>query len=258
MKRNKLSIVIPAYNEEARLSSTLQACEELARDPQRFWKQLQIVVVCDGCTDGTRQLAESWCPAGIEPLVVSYPQNRGKGGALRAGMARTQGDVICFIDADGSTSPTELLSLTAPILAGRADVVVGSRRTSDARLPDPQPWYRQLLGSLFARVAATALGLPLKDTQCGCKLFEGGWGRKLFAESRENGFAIDLEILHSACRWGLRLVEKGVCWHHVEGSTVRPLRDGLRMLGTVLSLRLSRSHRLDSSIPARAVKRSIS
>lgn len=233
---NLFSIIIPSYNEAPRLPSTLRLVESLEGHPGRFWNYLEVIVVCDGCTDDTYSVVAAWNPGGITARGVNYAENRGKGYALRTGMASSSGKIIAFIDADGSTSPSELPRLAMSILSGEHQVVIASRRKPDAVIPNPQPWTRRLLGNSFSLYTRVLLGLPILDTQCGCKLFIGDVGRKLFAEARENGFAIDLEILHLARLAGYQTAEKGVRWEHSDGSSVRPIRDGLRMLAAAWKL----------------------
>lgn len=237
-KKCSFSVVIPAYNEENRLGKTLKALETVALRDNTLWRSVQVVIVCDGCRDETEKVARAWKTIDTMTVdVVAYGVNRGKGYALRRGMARTTGDVVAFLDADGSTSPAEFALLIPPILSGQCHVVAGSRRHGESVIPKKQPWKRRLLGGLFSLYTRTILSLPLYDTQCGCKLFRGDLGRKLFNLAREDGFAIDLEILYMAQLFGLTIAEKGVCWEHAEGSTVRPLRDGFKMLLAALRLR---------------------
>lgn len=237
-----LSIVIPAYNEERRLVVTLQQLEELQNHHLRFWDKLQVIIVCDGCQDRTEQVANQWSPAMIDKLVVSYKTNKGKGGALQAGMAQTYGEIVSFIDADGSTNPNELPALAQNILNNKSDIVIGSRRTKDAVLPCKQPWWRGCLGSAFVKVTTLILSISVKDSQCGCKLFDGALARGLYAASTTMGFATDLEILYMATKGNYRIHEQGICWKHIEGSTVSPLKDGIIMLYTVIKLRFISQH----------------
>lgn len=239
MSKMAFSIVIPAYNEELRLPATLRQLELLQDHELRFWDRLQVVIVCDGCKDQTEKVARSWLPDKIDKKVISYKVNRGKGGALQEGMSHTYGEIAGFIDADGSTNPRELPMLAQNILLNKSDIVIGSRRTADAFLPHKQPWWRSCLGSVFAEVATTILQIPIKDSQCGCKLFDGKVARYLYSNSTNSGFATDLEILHTAFNSAYRVHEQGITWRHMEGSTVSPLKDGLKMLLAVIKMRFT-------------------
>lgn len=232
----KQSIVIPAYNESGRLGHTLEsvadylAKERIARD------EFEVIVVCDGCRDGTERIAKSFC--GRLPLRVdSYTCNRGKGYAVRRGVAVSLGRVVAFMDADGATPVRELGNLSEPIIKGHADVVVGSRRVEGATVEDDQPVLRRLLGRAFAWHTQAVLGLRFRDTQCGFKVFAGDIARDLFKGFSCDGFAFDLEVLAEARERGLRVLERGVEWHDVEGSTVHPLSDGVRMLRAAWQIR---------------------
>jgi len=239
MAKINLSIVIPAYNEEQRLPATLRQLELLQQHKLRFWNRLQVVIVCDGCRDGTEKVARSWSPENIDKKVVAYKVNKGKGGALQTGMAHTYGGIAGFIDADGSTNPNELPKLAQSILLNKSDIVIGSRRTADAILPHKQPWYRSCLGSIFAKAATSILQVSVKDSQCGCKLFDGKIARNLYSHCTNPGFATDLEILHMAFQFSYRVHEQGITWQHMEGSTVSPLKDGLKMIMAVIKMKFA-------------------
>lgn len=232
-----LSLVIPAYNEGRRLGETLSALVAHAAGGGFGPGPWEVIVVCDGCTDDTEAVAKAF--ADRLPLrVIAYPDNRGKGYAVRRGVAASAGAIVAFMDADGATPPSELMRLAAPLREGRADIVVGSRRAPGAQLTPPQPWYRRFLGSAFALHARLVLGVPVRDTQCGFKLFRGDLARGLFSALRHDDFAFDVEMLWLACHCGARILEMGIRWRDVPGSSVSPLRDGLRMLRTIWRIRL--------------------
>ncbi|HPO39068.1 MAG TPA: hypothetical protein PL176_13750, partial [Kiritimatiellia bacterium] len=135
------------------------------------------------------------------------------------------------------TPVRELGNLSEPIIKGHADVVVGSRRVEGATVEDDQPVLRRLLGRAFAWHTQAVLGLRFRDTQCGFKVFAGDIARDLFKGFSCDGFAFDLEVLAEARERGLRVLERGVEWHDVEGSTVHPLSDGVRMLRAAWQIR---------------------
>ena len=234
--RTKQSIVIPAYNERHRIGATLESVAAYGAGRKAGSADFEVIVVCDGCRDGTEKAVQAF--AGRLPLrVVSYACNRGKGYAVRRGMAVSAGRVVAFMDADGATPIHELDRLADPILGGLADIVVGSRRAAGAAVEGSQPVFRRLLGRAFAWHTQAALGLRLRDTQCGFKVFDGDIARELFKGLSCDGFAFDLELLAEARECGLRVVEQGVEWRDVPGSTVRPLRDGVRMLRAAWQIR---------------------
>ena len=232
----KQSIVIPAYNERHRIGATLGSIADYCAGLKAGDKEFEVIVVCDGCRDATEKAAKTF--SGRLPLrVVSYVCNRGKGYAVRRGVAVSAGRVVAFMDADGATPIHELGRLAEPILRGQADIVVGSRRAAGATVVAGQPVLRRLLGWAFAWHTQATLGLKVRDTQCGFKVFDGDIARELFKGLSCDGFAFDLELLAEARECGLRVVERGVEWRDVQGSTVHPLRDGVRMLRTAWQIR---------------------
>ncbi len=235
MTGTALSIVIPAFNEEHRIGALLQALQPVAQSAAAGGA-VEVIVVCDGCSDRTETIART--SADLPNLrVVAYSPNRGKGHAVRTGVSHSRGAVVAFMDADGSTPAVEVERLAAPIAAGHADVVIGSRRAAGAHVVTAQPWYRRFLGLAFAAVTRRLLGLPYLDTQCGFKLFRGDLAHELFRTTDCPGFGFDMEILLAARRRGLRVLEMGVSWRDIPGSKVSPIADGWRMLRTAWSLR---------------------
>lgn len=248
MSRLQHSLVIPAYNEAGRIAETLaDLAEYLQTETARQWSW-QVIVVCDGCRDGTHAVVSRF--ADKLPLqVISYPVNRGKGYAVRQGIARSTGHIVTFMDADGAVPVHEWERLAAPVLMKTADVVIGSRRATDATVYPRQSAYRTILGRCFALYTRLVLNLRFLDTQCGFKLFHGPTARTLFAGLRCDGFAFDLELLAAARKRHLRVLETGVEWHERAGSTVRPLRDGSRMLLAAWRIR-RRQNAAPSFLPA--------
>ena len=229
-----LSIVVPAYNEGRRLPGTLaRVAAYLAATPE--FLPAEVIVVDDGSSDGTGAAAAAVRPpAGVAVRLVTLPRNRGKGAAVRAGMAASRGRRVLVTDAD-LAAPIEDVALLA---AAGADVAVGSRALRRELISRRQPLPRDYLGRLF-NLALRALGLTrFRDTQCGFKLLDGQLARRLAAELRLDGFAFDVELLARARRAGATLAEVPVRWHHVDGSRVQPLRHGLRMFLDSLRVRL--------------------
>lgn len=226
-----LTVVIPAYNEESRLPATLAALQEIIAE-----MSLEIIVVCDGCTDGTIDILDSWMDR-LPLRIISYPKNKGKGYAVGQGVLAAKGEIVAFMDADGSTPPRELLRLIKPIEDGEADMVIGSRRAEGAQVKK-QPLARHLLGKLFSVITTSILSLPYRDTQCGFKLFDRTIAKMLFRKAVYDGFEFDLDILYMAHNNGLRVIEAGVEWNDCSGSKVNTIRDGLSMLGAVINIRL--------------------
>ncbi len=230
----RLSVVVPAYNEERRLPATLERVAAFLAD-RRDLLPAELVVVDDGSTDGTCGVVDDFRPpADVEVRLVRFGHNRGKGAAVRAGLAACRGEWVLVSDADMSAPIEEIDAL----LASGAGVAVGSRGVRRELIMRHQPLARDTMGRIF-NLSLRLLGLTrLKDTQCGFKLLEGELARRLAGELRLDGFAYDVELLARAERSGARVAEVPVRWYHVEASRVRPLRHGFQMLRDALRVRV--------------------
>jgi glycosyltransferase involved in cell wall biosynthesis len=228
-----LSVVIPAYDEEERIGGTLAACTAYLDGRGLRW---EILVVDDGSRDRTGDLVRAHQPA---VRLITLPQNRGKGAAVRAGVVASTGARVLFCDADLATPMEELTKLEAA-LDGGADIAIGSRGLpeSDVRVHQSAP--RELMGRTFNVLVRMLVMGGIRDTQCGFKLFRGEVGRALFAASAIDGFAFDVDVLLRARRAGLRIAEVPIVWRHIEQSKVSPARDAARMLWDVVTLSLWR------------------
>jgi glycosyltransferase involved in cell wall biosynthesis len=213
-----LSVVVPAYNEDARIErSLMRTLDFLAEREGGF----EIIVVDDGSRDATAIVVSSLAARDPRVQLVRLPQNRGKGAAIRAGVAASRGELVLMMDADLAT-PIEELHALERALTGGAVVATASRALGSSDVRRAQSPLRVLLGRL-GNLWIRALAVPgIHDTQCGFKLFRGEVARELFAMCREDRFGIDIEVLHLASRLGHRIAEVGVRWEHQEGSKVRP------------------------------------
>ncbi len=247
----RLSVIVPAYNEAARIGPTLDRLLAFARTVDGG---AEILVVDDGSTDGTGALGArpEYGPVRWLPLA----HNRGKGAALRAGVLASGGEEVLLCDADLSTPIEEYFRLR-PYLHGegvpRAGVVLGSRGLADSRITRRQPIYRELMGRIFNLVVRTLVVGGIRDTQCGFKLLRGDLARALFADLRIDRFAFDVELVWLARRRGETVVEVGVAWHDSPASSVHALRDSARMLADVVRIRWL--HRGEPASPAEAAGR---
>jgi len=230
----RLSVVIPAYNEEKRLPATLERVAGYLAASARLLPA-EIVVVDDGSADATAEVVRAFQPpGGVAIRLIRLNTNRGKGAGVRTGLAASLGDRVLVSDADLSAPIEEIEAL----LASDADLVVGSRGVRREMIMRRQPLARDTMGRIF-NLALRLLGLTrLRDTQCGFKLIEGGLARRLAPAMRLDGFAYDVELLARAARSGASVVEVPVRWYHVEASRVRPLRHGLQMLRDSLRVRV--------------------
>ena len=217
--RPPLSIVIPAYNEATRLPATLRALAE------RFaGTHTEVVVVDDGSADRTAEVARAASTDDLPITAIRLPENRGKGAAVRAGVAATTGDAVLYMDADLATDLSGLDAFVARL--GDADVVVGSRAVPGARVHNTTA-LRTVMGRTFNGMVRLVARLDVHDSQCGFKAYRGDVARLLFSLSEVDGFAFDPEVLVMARILGYRVVEVPVDWTAVDGSSVRPLRDSL-------------------------------
>jgi dolichyl-phosphate beta-glucosyltransferase len=235
--RPALSIVVPAYNEGARIAGSLRAIDAYART---FTIPLELIVVDDGSTDDTAAIVQRNLPMApnVTAVVLQYGANRGKGFAVRHGLLHARAPIALFTDADLSTPLSEISGLVAPIDRDEADVTFGSRALNRALIGVRQPRWRELGGRAFNVALRAATGLPFVDTQCGCKAFRMSVCRPLLESANIDGFGFDVELLYGAHRASLRLREIPVRWDHREGSKVRFVRDGSRMLRDILAVRL--------------------
>lgn len=230
----RLSVVVPAYDEAARIGRTLERLDAFSRrSAAEGAGGVEIVLVDDGSRDSTAEIARR---AGLPNLkLLSLPENRGKGAALRAGVATTAGAEVLISDADLST-PIEEVGRLRPYLA-EAELVLGSRAVAGSRITQRQPWHRETMGKVFNRLVRLFVVGGFRDTQCGFKLLDGGVARELFAAMRIDRFAFDVELVWLALRRGYRVREVGVEWRDSPQSRVHPVRDASRMFADLLRIR---------------------
>ena len=227
------SIVIPAYNESARLGATLEKI--LAHMHAHGW-EAEVLVVNDGSSDETAAIVQSFAEKHPSVRLIQNPGNRGKGYSVRNGMLHATGTITLFSDADLSSPIEEADKLFAAIVAG-ADVAMGSRWLRAELQTQRQPLYRQLYGRIFNLALRLILGLHYRDTQCGFKAFTSRAAHTVFPLQRIERWGFDPEILYLARKFGLKVEEVPVRWAHREGTRLNPLRDGIRMFGEMLKVR---------------------
>ena len=214
-----ISIVIPAYNEEQRLPSTLEAVQSYLK--RRCYSFTEILVVDDGSADRTAELVERLASATPQVRLLRNPGNRGKGYSIRQGMLAARGEWILFTDADLSAPIEELDKLLDVVREGDADIAIGSRALDPSLIGAHQSWMREQAGRFFNLLMRLVTGLPILDTQCGFKLYKAEAARQVFARQHLDGFGFDVEDLYIARCLGLRAVEVPVRWSHAEGTRVR-------------------------------------
>jgi glycosyltransferase involved in cell wall biosynthesis len=247
MASPQLSIVIPAYNEGARIERTLDrvmSCVE-----QQGW-DAEVLVVDDGSVDETPAIVARWMEAHPRLHLVKNEGNRGKGYSVRNGLLQAAGEVVMFTDADLSAPMEEAERLLAAIADG-ADVAIGSRWMDKTRQTIHQPLYRRFFGRCFNWVTRTVMGLPFKDTQCGFKAFRRPAAQVIFRLQRIERWGFDPEILFIARKLGYQIREVPVTWGHDERSRMSYLKDGMKMLEEMAVIRAnSIAGRYDEDIAA--------
>jgi dolichyl-phosphate beta-glucosyltransferase len=214
----QLSVVIPAFNEAARLPATLSAIERYLGDAALAY---EILVVDDGSTDDTGARAAAAARGALR--VLRNERNRGKGFSVRRGMLQARGERRLMCDADLSTPIEELPRLMRKLDDG-FEVAIASRALDGAQVLVHQPFLRESVGRIF-NLLVQALLLPgLHDTQCGFKLWSADAARDAFERSRIDGFSFDVEVLHLARRRGRRIAEVPVTWRNDAATRVTLLR----------------------------------
>ena len=197
--------------------------------------EAEVLVVDDGSTDDTADIVERTRIPGLR--LIRNGTNRGKGYSVRTGVLAAKGEYILFSDADLSAPIEEMAKLMAAALDQNADVVVGSRALDSRYIEKHQSSVREGGGRLFNVVVRMVLGLKIYDTQCGFKLFKRASVQSAFRKQTTDGFGFDAELLFVMSRQGLKILEVPVRWSHAEGSKIRFLRDGTRMVADLLRIR---------------------
>ncbi len=227
----RLSVVLPAFNEAARIGETL---EELCAYIPTLVPDCEIRVVDDGSDDETAAIAER--VARRDPRVVLQREpHRGKGWAVRAGLLAATGELRFMCDADLSMPVGELPRFLAMVPA-QCDIAIGSRESIGSRRVG-EPAYRHAMGRVF-NALIKAMVLPgINDTQCGFKLFTSQAVEAVFPMTTIAGWAFDVEVLLTAQRQGLRVQEVPIEWHYRDDSKVSAFRDPVRMVRDLWTIR---------------------
>ena len=228
-----LSVVIPAYNEEVRITQTLETLVDYLRRQSYSW---EVIVADDGSEDGTAGLVQAAANENPGIRLVSL-SHRGKGWAVKAGMLSAQGRYRFIADADLSM-PIEHLERFLPPTLSDFDIAIGSREAPGSRRFH-EPFRRHLMGRVFNWMVRLLAVRGFSDTQCGFKCFDAEAAETLFSMQRAHGFGFDVEVLFLAQRLGMRIKDIPIDWYYHEGSKVKPVRDSFLMLRDILSVRWS-------------------
>ena len=230
-----LSIIIPAYNEENRISPTIRKIEAFLIH-KRYGAE--IIVVDDGSSDNTAGVIEKLKIEYQNITLVRQPGNFGKGAAVKKGALLARGGIILFSDADLST-PIEEADKLAFLIESGSDVVFGSRSLPGSNVVVRQPFYRVLMGKVFNLVVWLLLGMSFKDTQCGFKGFSKKAASYIFCRQLIEGFAFDVELIFIALKGGFKVREEPVSWYNSPDSRVSVLLSPLSMIAELVRIRVN-------------------
>lgn len=218
-----MQLIVPALNEAARLPRTLAALRAFLLSAQESAGPIEVIVVDNASTDETAQLARAASSIAMPVQVISCDV-KGKGAAVRAGIAHSTADVVGFMDADCATDLSALAEGSRLLSAG-ADIAIASRAVTGSVTTERHSRVRAY-GATFYRRCTRQLAPGIADTQCGFKMFRGDLAREIFAKTTSDGFSFDVEVLGRAQRCGARIVEFPAIWDDVPGSTFLPFWHG--------------------------------
>lgn len=226
-----LSVVFPAYNEQARLPATLATTERFL---SAAGLSHEILVVDDGSTDDTAAVVRAASARNPRIRLIVNP-HRGKGYAVRTGALAARGQVVLFCDADLS-APVEEMARFPTLLDAQHQIVIASREGQGARRIG-EPLYRHIMGRVF-NFGVRLIAVPgIQDTQAGFKAFTRAAAKDLFSRQTIDGFGFDVELLYLARKLGYGIREAQVRWEHKGLSRVDPIRDTVRMVRDLLRVR---------------------
>lgn len=230
-----ISLIIPAYNEEKRIGRALaQYLEYFSQE------EMEIIIVLNGCRDNTLGVVKEY--QAKAPSIIKYiniKEKIGKGGGVREGFRQATGDIIGFVDADGSTSPEEFRHLIKEI--DSVDGVIASRWKRESVVQN-RTWLRKIISLGFVLLVKIVFWLPFSDTQCGAKIFKNHLIKKILPFLTVNNMAFDVEILYLARRYGFKIKEIPTVWIDQSssaflGSPLKIISSSLEMFSTLVTLR---------------------
>ncbi len=224
----KISVIIPAYNEEKVIGEMLRAYGSFLSEN---FAEYEIIVVDDGSIDKTFAIAKTF----KNVICISYRQNKGKGYAVKRGVLRATGDYIFFTDADLSYAPENISRAISVFRKTAVSGVVGIRDNMDK----DYPFLRRIVSRIFARLVRFALSIDVEDTQCGFKGFEKAAGKQIFSRSQIFDFGFDFEVIYLSELLGKTIAAIPVSFKHRRATKVHMLRDGFGVLKDLIYIRRS-------------------
>lgn len=228
-----LSIIIPACNEERRIKKGLE--QYVHCFSEKFRDDFEILVIVNGCTDNTQKVIEEYANKFPQIWYKVFRDRIGKGGAIIEGFRIARGDIVSFTDADGATSPDELLKLVLAL--GEDDAVIGSRWLAESNIVVKQTLLRRMTSRVFNLFVRLLFWFPYRDTQCGAKVVRKSALDGILSELVVTNFAFDVELLHRLSKGGFKVKEVPITWKDKGGSTLSVWRAAPTMFLAVLRLR---------------------
>jgi len=222
-----LSIIIPVYNEEKVIESTLVDIVDFLKS---LHFEYEIIVVDDGSLDNTKKIVNS---LNIDNLtLLEHSKNMGKGLAVKDGVLFSKGDYILFMDADSSTTINHLTSLITSLKSNNAHIAIASREHNESIIKTRQSTYKEAFGRFGNLFMNYILKLDLKDTQCGFKLFN----KEIFKKQTLNGFSFDMELLYLAKKLNYKVIEVPITWSNNIHSSVK-LKDYFKTILDIFKIK---------------------
>jgi len=231
-----LSVVVPSYNEENKIEKDIKLLYEY------FNKQtynFEIIIVNDGSKDKTLDILTKIKERHKNLKIVSYPENKGKGYAVKTGVLQATGKYILFVDA-GYCVPFHETEKGINFLENGYDIAIGSRLLSESEIVIKQPFYRTISGRIFASITRAIVNIKgIVDTQCGFKFFKKEVAQKILSQQKINGFIFDVEVLSIAQRLGYTIKEFPLKWSCDFDTRLNPRREFLKILRDLVRIRLN-------------------
>ena len=228
-----LSVVIPAYNEEKYISSTLDEISIYLKD-RKF--DAEVILVDDGSCDRTVEIASSMQDKFDDLKILESSPNRGKGYVVKKGMLEAHGDIVLFMDADNATSIKELDNFL-PMFDAGYDVVIASRRMKDSVVEVSESPLRILLGQTYIFLSKIILGSKVRDFNCGFKVYRGNVAKKIFSLQKMDDWSFDTELIFLLEKFNMKIKEVPVKWEHKADSKVEPLKAGIESFLSLIKIR---------------------
>lgn len=230
----KISLIIPAYNEENRIINTM---DRVFKFMDKNFNDYEVIVVDDGSTDGTVEILRDYKSSNLK--IVVQPQNMGKGFAVKTGMLMAKGSYCFFMDADLPYRLDSIIEAIDVFKKTNSHLVIGSRDLFVGDSDTPYPFYRKFMSKMFSLFINTILNLKISDTQCGFKGFTNYAAKDIFPPITINGFGFDFEMLYIARKYKMSIECIPVNLRHTVGSKVNIIVDSLRMMKDAFKVKLN-------------------